>query len=192
MGATQLGALRVRLQCQPALRRRAARDDRFRRRDRSVGKRDIGALLFWKRLRADTRWARSLHDWADRDVRAITARAFGAARDPSWTLEASARGGRRELSALPGFRTGDALASAVLLAAAPDRMAVYDKRAEDGLRSLGLNLSSASGRYGRYISTIASLLACATDQQRHTWRPRDVDRALYWLGDEPEALDHPV
>ncbi|MGY1753826.1 hypothetical protein [Blastococcus sp. SYSU D01042] len=47
----------------------------------SAGKVDIGALLFWKRLRADTPWVAALHQVADSYVREVTARAVRAARD---------------------------------------------------------------------------------------------------------------
>ncbi|WP_216363301.1 hypothetical protein [Arthrobacter sp. Hiyo1] len=109
----------------------------------SIGKADIGALLFWKRLRADTTWVRELMTRPDQDVRAVTAKAVAAVNDQSLTVPEAASAGRGELSSLPGFKTGDALASALLLAAAPGRMAVYDDRAQAGLETLGLSLSAA-------------------------------------------------
>jgi hypothetical protein len=45
------------------------------------------------------------------------------------------------LGSLPGFAQGTALASAVLTAAAPTRLAVYDKRARRGLQKAGLELA---------------------------------------------------
>ncbi|WP_328649095.1 hypothetical protein OHS58_17980 [Amycolatopsis sp. NBC_00348] len=90
----------------------------------SIGKSDIGALLLWKRLRADTPWASRLMSVPDLEVRATTARVVDAVRDPHSSTPAAAREGRRLLASLPGFTTGDALASAVLVAAAPRRMAV--------------------------------------------------------------------
>jgi hypothetical protein len=147
----------------------------------SIGKADIGALVLWKRLRADTRWARRLMDMPDLEVRSRTAQAVDAVRDRTVPVPAAARSGRRLLAALPGFTTGDALASALLVAAAPDRMAVYDRRAHAGLELLGEPLSSSSGRYGRYMHLIEKLLATA-HQYGHPWTARDVDLALYWLG----------
>jgi hypothetical protein len=147
----------------------------------SIGKSDIGALLLWKRLRADTPWARRLMSVPDVEVRATTAQAVGAVRDPHVSIPAAAREGRRLLTSLPGFTTGDALASAVLVAAAPYRMAVYDRRAHRGLELLGETLSSSPGRYGRYMQLIDELLVLA---HRHddSWLARDVDLALYWIG----------
>lgn len=60
---------------------------------------------------------------ADAAVRRTTATATTAARDTSLSRSAAAQAGRAVLAHLPGFRTGDALASAILTAAAPDRMA---------------------------------------------------------------------
>ncbi|MDX3524860.1 hypothetical protein [Streptomyces scabiei] len=47
----------------------------------SIGKADIGALLMWKRLRADTPWVAELMALADTDVRRATAAATTAAQD---------------------------------------------------------------------------------------------------------------
>lgn len=145
-----------------------------------IGKADIGALLMWKRLRADAPWAAELMALADADVRRVTAAATIAARDTTLSRSSAAQAGRAALASLPGFRTGDALASAVLTAAAPDRMAVYDRRAHSGLRTLGITLSHAPGRYSRYIEAIDQLLADAPAPIRN-WTARDMDTALYWL-----------
>ncbi|MFB6963552.1 helicase associated domain-containing protein, partial [Streptomyces sp. NPDC056309] len=74
-----------------------------------IGKADIGALLMWKRLRADTPWSARLMALADADVRRTTATATTAARDPSLSRSAAAQAARAALTPLPGFRTGDAL-----------------------------------------------------------------------------------
>ena len=118
----------------------------------SIGKSDIGALLLWKRLRADTPWARQLMSMAEAEVRTLTARAVDAVRDTAVPVPEAASLGRRLLSSLPGFTTGDALASALLVAAAPDRMAIYDRRAQRGLELLEDSLSSSRGRYGRAVT----------------------------------------
>ncbi|MFF5651998.1 hypothetical protein ACFY8N_26730 [Streptomyces collinus] len=146
----------------------------------SIGKADIGALLMWKRLRADTPWAAELMALADTDVRRTTGPATTAARDTTLSRCAGAQTGRAALAHLPGFRTGDALASAILTAAAPDRMAIYDRRAHSALHTLGITLSHAPGRYSCYIQTIDQLLAAAPAPIR-TWTPRDMDTALYWM-----------
>jgi hypothetical protein len=145
-----------------------------------IGKADIGALLMWKRLRADTPWAAELMALPEADVRRTTATATTAARDTTLSPSAAAQAGRAALASLPGFRTGDALASAVLTAAAPHRMAIYDRRAHSALHTLGIPLSHAPGRYSRYIETIDQLLATAPALIRN-WTPRDMDTALYWL-----------
>ncbi|MEU6950224.1 hypothetical protein ABZ957_34180 [Streptomyces sp. NPDC046316] len=146
----------------------------------SIGKADIGALLMWKRLRADTPWASELMALADTEVRHATAAATTAARNTTLSLCAGAQAGRAALAHLPGFRTGDALASAILTAAAPHRMAIYDRRAHSGLHTLGITLSNAPGRYSRYIEAIDQLLTAAPAPIR-TWTPRDIDTTLYWM-----------
>lgn len=146
----------------------------------SIGKADIGALVFWKRLRADTTWAMRLHSEPERDVRRVTARAVTAVRDSTIEIPEAAKRGRTALSSLPGFRGGDALASALLVAAAPDRMAVYDTRAHRALTALDIELSSSRGRYSRYMKIMEGL-AHEAEGQGLAWSPRDVDKALYWL-----------
>lgn len=145
-----------------------------------LGKADIGALLFWKRLRADATWVARLHLVADAQVREVTRGARDAMRAAERTVDA-ARSGRSALSALPGFHVGDALASAVLLALAPDRMAIYDKRAHTALRLLGLHLDDRHGRYSRYMELVESL-AEALSSSGPVWSARDVELALYELG----------
>ncbi|MDQ0241451.1 hypothetical protein [Arthrobacter bambusae] len=161
----------------------------------SIGKADIGALLFWKRLRADTTWVRELMTRPEQDVRTVTAKAVAAVNDQSLTVPEAASAGRGELSSLPGFKTGDALASALLLAAAPGRMAVYDDRAQAALETLGLSLSAARGRYGRYMALVEDLRTTA-NMQGHAWTARDVDTALFWLGGpsktQPGGEAHPT
>ncbi len=147
----------------------------------SIGKADIGALLMWKRLRADTRWARELSDMHDADVRAVTAPAVAVVRDADVRVVDAACAGRGLLSPLPGFRFGDALASAILVAAAPHRMAVYDRHAHSGLTSLGYDLSSERGRYGRYMGIVEELREIGLEHDSE-WTARDVDLALYQLG----------
>ncbi|WP_246036221.1 hypothetical protein [Sinomonas susongensis] len=147
----------------------------------SIGKADIGALLFWKRLRADTPWVRALLVIGEAEVRAATRPAVDAVNDEMLTVIEAAAAGRRALAALPGLGVGDALASALLLAAAPTRMAVYDRRAQIGLESLGLSLSRAPGRYARYMKLVEDLRGLA-ELHGFSWSARDVDLALYSLG----------
>ncbi|MFJ3019546.1 hypothetical protein ACIPH4_01105 [Streptomyces tendae] len=154
----------------------------------SIGKADIGALLLFKRLRAGTPWARALMTTADTAVRQATAAAMTAVRNPALSRSEAARAGRAALAGLPGlpsFTRGDALASTVLTAAAPRRMAVYDRRAHASLHSLGVPLTHAPGRYSRYIAALDDLLSQAPPA--HAWTPRDLDIALYCL--PPNSAD---
>ncbi|MDH6513740.1 hypothetical protein M2163_009288 [Streptomyces sp. SAI-135] len=143
----------------------------------SLGKTDIAALVVWKRLSAQTRWVTALMSLPDTRVRAVTKRAVTAVRDTTLTRSEAARTGRGIIGELPGFRTGDALASAVLTAAAPQRMAVYDRRVQHALDTLGLPLTPAPGRYGRYLHLLETLLHHRPPHAGN-WPPHDLDTAL--------------
>ncbi|PRX50858.1 hypothetical protein B0I33_1019 [Prauserella shujinwangii] len=147
----------------------------------SIGKTDIGALVLWKRIRADTLWARRLGDTPDEQVRAATAAAVAAVTADRLPVADAGRQGCAELRSLPGFGHGPALASALLTAAAPDRMAVYDRRAVAGLSRVGLDLDSGPDLYGRYLERVEALRALAAEHGAD-WRARDVDVALFHLG----------
>jgi len=147
----------------------------------SMGKADIGALVVWKRLNASTRWAADLMKTPDQAVRKATAEAREAAIESTLDIQTAAGRARAALAPLPGFGTGDALASAVIYALAPARMAVYDRRAQSGLERLGLVLTSKSGRYSRYMALVEQLITeCRMfGVDLHS---RDIDLALFTLG----------
>ncbi|WP_244213573.1 hypothetical protein [Glutamicibacter nicotianae] len=147
----------------------------------SIGKVEIGGLLIWKRLQANTRWAMDLMNVPDQRVHELTRDAYLAANDLSLSVPEAARAARSAFGSLPGFKTGDALASAVLLAAAPQRLAVYDRRAHHGLNLLGLTLTSGKGRYSRYMDIVEHLRHLA-QSNAEAWTARDVDVALYKIG----------
>jgi hypothetical protein len=147
----------------------------------SIGKADIGALVLWKRLNANTPWAADLMETAEDGVRAATAAARQAALDEDQDVPSAARQARAALSSLPGFGVGDALASAVIHALAPNRMAVYDRRAQLGLERLGLVLTPKAGRYGRYMALVGQLMADAKMSGTEL-SAREVDLALFTLG----------
>ncbi|MFF1284503.1 hypothetical protein ACFVY4_27655 [Streptomyces sp. NPDC058299] len=147
----------------------------------SLGKTDIAALAVWKRLSAQTRWVTALMSLPDTHVRAVTERAVTAVRDTTLPSSEAAREGRGIIAELPGFRTGDALASAVLTAAAPQRMAVYDRRVQHALDTLRLTLTPTPGRYGRYLQLLDDLLHHGR-ARADGWSARDIDTALYWTG----------
>lgn len=70
----------------------------------SLGKVEIGALVVWKRLRANTPWVMSLMGKPDAEVREITAAARTAALDPSLSVVEAAGQARNALKSLPGCR----------------------------------------------------------------------------------------
>jgi hypothetical protein len=151
----------------------------------SLGKTDIAALVVWKRLSAQTRWVTDLMALPNTHVRTVTERAVTAVRDTTLTRSEAARTGRGIIWELPGFRTGDALASAVLTAAAPQRMAVYDRRVQHALDTLTLTLTltPTPGRYGRYLQLLDDLLHHHHGKApADGWTARDIDTALYWTG----------
>jgi hypothetical protein len=95
----------------------------------------------------------------------------------------AARRARQAQLNLPGARTGDPFASAVILAASPDRMAVYDYRAHLGLWLVGLRLPDGSGLYYRYMELVEQ---CRSELLKHghgTGTTREVDLALFTLGE---------
>lgn len=146
----------------------------------NAGKADIAVLSFWKRLRADTRWVPRLLGLPDSEVRDVTGRATVVARDSD--ASATAGQAREILRALPGFAQGTALASALLTAASPDRLAVYDKRAHKGPRRVELDLPDEPPLfYARYMRLIEQCRAEAEGAGRR-WSTREVDLALFILG----------
>lgn len=149
--------------------------------DRSLGKADIGALVVWKRLNASTRWADELMKTSDQEVREATAMASELALDQALDTETAASRSRSALTPLPGFKAGDALASAVLYALAPARMAVYDRRAQSGLERLGLVLTARPGRYGRYMALVEQMIL-ETSTIGAEMSSREIDLALFTLG----------
>ncbi|MFD8210638.1 hypothetical protein ACFV2S_30070 [Streptomyces sp. NPDC059695] len=146
-----------------------------------LGKTDIAALVVWKRISAQTRWVTDLMSLPDSHVRAVTERALTSVQDLNLSRGEAAQAGRGAIAELPGFVTGDALASAVLTAAAPKRMAVYDQRVQRALNLFGITLTKKSGRYGRYMDIIETLLT-QSGGRADDWTARDVDTALYWVG----------
>lgn len=149
----------------------------------SAGKADIAMLTCWKRLRADTPWVAKLLGLPDSEVREVTTPAVVAARNGN-VVEAAGQA-REMLRSLPGFAQGTALASAVLTAASPTRLAVYDKRARRGLQKVELELADQGPAfYGRYMTLIERCLAEAR-QMGCRWLARDVDLALFILGGKP-------
>ena len=146
----------------------------------TAGKADIAMLTFWKRLRADTPWVATLLGLPDSKVREVTGPAVLAARDGD-VIEAAGQS-REMLRPLPGFAQGTALAPAVLTAASPTRLAIYDKRARRGLQKVELELADRPPAfYSRYMMLIEQCRAEAAEVG-HRWSARDVDLALFILG----------
>jgi hypothetical protein len=149
----------------------------------SAGKLEIGAFTAWKRLRADTPWMAQLMALPDTVVREHTGQVVAAANNGDFDVMKAGARACLALEPLPGFRSGGALATAVCHAAAPQVLAVMDKRAIAGLRVVGLSLPSARGRtpYLCYSNLIEQCRRELSDFA-HIWSARQVDSALFQLG----------
>ena len=123
----------------------------------SAGKTDVAALVSWKRLNANAVWVRELMQLPESAVRDATGTAFAAARSTKSISEAAANA-VVALHPLPGLRRGGAVASAVLTAGVPERMAVYDRRAHASLRKLGISIGYKTGIYSRYMAVVVEHL----------------------------------
>ncbi|WP_288865055.1 hypothetical protein [uncultured Corynebacterium sp.] len=146
----------------------------------SAGKTDIAALVCWKRLNASTVWVKELMQMPEHDVRDATGLAFQRARAADHISEAAADA-IAALHPLPGLGRGRAVASAVLAAGVPERMAVYDRRAHASLQNIGIPIGGTKGVYSRYMSAVEALRDDVNASHGLRWRARDVDLALYWM-----------
>lgn len=150
----------------------------------SAGKADIGAIVFWKRIRANAAWVTTLLLTPEADVRATTGAAARAVR-ASDDVVTAAREGRAALRSLPGFGHGDAIPSALLFAIDPARLAVYDVRAEAGLQAVDKPVPAGRRGVRDYYSRYISVLEELRNEGRewgHAWSARDMDIALFLLG----------
>jgi len=162
----------------------------------SLCKADIGSLVMWKRITASARWAGALGMTPDTEVRAITRKAWRLVHDDQLPTPEAGLAAFRELRRLPGLGGTGALASAVLVACAPDRMAVWDRRVSSALAAMGRRPVFGSGFYGRYLEELNRLIEedlggadPQIDNNQTLWRPRDVDLALYALGGDRSLLN---
>lgn len=120
---------------------------------------------------------------SDQEVREATEAVYKFANNELLSVPDAARESRLALGSVPGFTTGDALASAVIVAAAPKRMAIYDRRAHKGLDLLNIKLTNSRGRYSRYMNEVQGLIQLFADHGQR-WNAREVDQALFTLGNE--------
>ena len=148
----------------------------------SAGKTDVAALVSWKRLNANAVWVRKLMQLPESDVREATGTALAAARKVE-PISAAAAKAIEALHPLPGLRRGGAVASAVLAAGVPERMAVYDRRAHASLQKLGISIGYQAGIYSRYMAVVEALRNDVNSARSLAWRARDVDLALYWMAE---------
>ena len=157
---------------------------------KSIDKADVGALVLWKRITAQAKWSRTLMWTPDALVRSATGAAYRLANDPSVATPEAGQAAREALAGLPGMGGTAALASAVLLALAPDRMAVWDRRVGVALSAMRMYPRSGAGFYGRYLSTVVELAQSMDEAatEERAFVPRDVDLALFYIGGQTEML----
>lgn len=158
--------------------------------ERSIGKAGIGALVVWKRIDARTTWANSLMLMPEGDLREITSRAYALAVDESVPTPVAGLAAREVLFDVPGLtrKSTGALASAVLLAMSPTRMAVWDRWVGTALATLKMRPKPGSGFYGRYLEVALELAEIMRDVSTSDELifPRHVDLALMHAGRNPE------
>lgn len=156
----------------------------------SIGKSDIGALVVWKRSTATAPWSRNLMNTPDSEVRAITARAYALANDTLKSIPEAGNEARQVLRRVSGLGGRGAIASAVLLAMSPSRMAVWDRRVHKSLKEMGKRPMRGRHLYRSYLEIVLELadsMQLASDDGRKII-PREVDLALYHAAGKPEVL----
>lgn len=159
--------------------------------ERSLCKADIGSLVLWKRITAQARWSTELGLRSDAEVRRRTGETWRLANDTSLSIPEAGQRARMALVELPGLGGTGALASAVLLACAPHRMAVWDRRVGIALDALARRPHSGNGFYGRYLAEACDLADEMGSPTRDSAAvtPRDVDLALYAVAGDPALLN---
>lgn len=114
----------------------------------------------------------------DTEVRAVTGKAWALANDESLPGPDAGLAAFRELRKLPGLGGTGALASAVLVACAPDRMAVWDRRVSSTLQAMGRRPEFGTGFYGRYLEELDRLIQDELGgEDQRSWTRRDVELA---------------
>lgn len=152
----------------------------------SLGKSDLGALVLWKRIQANTKWAERLLLRPEEEVRYVTGEAYSPGKSDEERLEILAR--------LDGFRSGkSALASTVLSAWNPGDFGVIDRWSRrsitlfqmwrnDNLYPIPLAGSIMS--YTTYLIMVRHMRDQLTEESGKSITARDVDKGLFWIGRE--------
>lgn len=162
------------------------------REEGAIGKVEIGALIAWKRLNASTPWVRNLMLMPESQVREVTGKTWSIANDQARSIPDAGGASREILFDVPGCgRTATgAFASAVLVALAPNRMAVWDRRARLALEATGVVAMGRRITYRDYLQILIELAAemKSVSGMDTEMLPRNVDLALYSVGGDSKAL----
>lgn len=160
--------------------------------EESLCKADIGSLVLWKRITAQARWSTDLGMCPDAKVRGATGDAWRLANNQSLSIPEAAQAARNALRDLPGLGGTGALASALLLACAPTRMAVWDRRVRFALEALGRRPTFGRDFFKRYLGAACSLVEEMQQQAGGDHgsgvTPRHVDLALYEIAGSQDLL----
>lgn len=153
------------------------------KKNKSLRKADIAALAFWKGMNAGAQWVPKFLDLKEKDVEKATAKAYKAANKSSLHVSEAAAKAYDALSELPGFENGDVLTSAVVLACAPKRMAIFDSSIEAGLKKADLELPAGPQKYADYLGLLREMRR-DLKADGHDWTAHEVAAALSRLGRE--------
>jgi hypothetical protein len=154
---------------------------------KSLGKADIGSLVLWKRITAQAKWATKLGMTPDCDVRAATGEAWRILDDAGGPSPAAAQEAREALRRVPGL--GPAMASAVLLACAPDRMAIWDRRVGIALTVLDGSIPPSKNFFSGYLTRVLELAAqMESEGEGGPVTARHVDIALWDIAGSVDLL----
>lgn len=140
-----------------------------------LSKADIGSLVLWKRITAQAAWATRLQVMRDHEVARVTGDAYAYAHDLNLSTPQAGQAARNALWDLPGMRGTGALSSALLLAMAPHRMAVRDRRVAAALAALGCHPSRGTDFYARYLAVLLGLAGCM-----HAANPKGLSLRAMW------------
>src|SRR5699024_7036280 len=113
----------------------------------------------------------------DSQVRKVTARAYAITNDASKSIPEAGGEARQLLRPIPGLGGGGAIASAVLLAMSPTRMAVWDRRVNKSLKAIGKSPRGLRHRYKSYLEAVVDLTDVMQEVvgDSHLVIPREVD-----------------
>jgi hypothetical protein len=132
---------------------------------------DLAALIAWKHVN-NAPWMQEMLKLPPLAVQQYTASAFGPGKTDQERVDA--------VRGIPGFRAGAAFASVLLAAWRPSEFGVYDNQSSG--RGWEQVVKSACNCPRTELVVYFGHLRRIADELGGGWTPRDVDKALYMLG----------